>query len=259
MISTDKMLSEKVKILVTENSLLKNMLKQSSHASFRFIEMLTKMDQLLIKQNSKIAILTKSTHRYVEMLSEMDELLTKRKNDIDHLTKYLNDKNAEFEKLKDQLKVVQKESMTRLSEDNYFETRKKRSRETENIKKHKTENGLYQCRICEYSTKHWWSLEKHIRIHTGEKPFKCDDCPKRFADQSTFIKHKRIHKNDRPFGCTFCGKKFTQSTTLKTHCKSVHDGEGFSLKRYQDDLPVLEPDSIDDVEGMKIEFQRMDF
>lgn len=255
MTSTDKMLSEKVKILVTENSLLKNMLKQASHASFRFIEMLTKMDQLLIKQNSKIAILTKSTHRYVEMLSEMDELLTKRKNDIDHLTKSLNDKNAEFEKLKDQLKVVQKESMTRLSEDNYFETRKKRSRETENIKKHKTENGLYQCRICEYSTKHWWSLEKHIRIHTGEKPFKCDDCPKRFADQSTFIKHKRIHKNDRPFGCTFCGKKFTQSTTLKTHCKSVHDGEGFSLKRYQDDLPVLEPDSIDDVEGMKIEFQ----
>ena len=255
MTSTDKMLSEKVKILENENALLKNMLKQASHASFRFIEMLTKMDQLLIKQKSKIAILTKSTHRYVEMLSEMDELLIKRKNDIDHLTKSLNDKNAEFEKLKDQLKVVQKESMTRLSEDNYFEMRKKRSRETENIKRHKTENGLYQCRICEYSTKHWWSLEKHIRIHTGEKPFKCDECPKRFADQSTFIKHKRIHKNDRPFGCTICGKRFTQSTALKTHCKSVHDGEGFSLKRYQDDLPVLEPHSIDDVEGMEIEFQ----
>ena len=84
-----KMLSEKIKILETENVMLKNMLKQASYASSRFVEMLSKMDQLLIKQNNKITDLSKSTHRYVEMLSEMDELLIKRKKEIGHLTNCL--------------------------------------------------------------------------------------------------------------------------------------------------------------------------
>ena len=250
MTSTDKMLSEKVKILETENALLKNMLKKASHASFRFIEMLTKMDQLLIKQNSQVAILTKSTHRYVEMLSEMDELLIKRKNEIGHLTKSLDSKNAEFDKLKNQLKIVQNESM----DDNYFELRKKRLRAAENIKKQKNEDGMYQCRICEYSTKYWYNLEKHIRVHTGEKPFKCDYCPYRSRDQSTLANHKRTHENDRPYSCTICDKKFIQSASLKTHCKSVHGGKGFSLKRYQPNLQDTKAESIEETDHMKIEF-----
>ena len=162
------MLSEKVKILETENALLKNMLKQASHASCRFVEMLAKMDQLLVERNGKIDNLTKSlefqvaksdglrnentlaalsctnTYRYVEILSEMDDLLVRRKKEIELLTKSLDKKNAEFDKLKNQLLVVKTESTARVSENDYYETRKKRSREIENIKKHKTEDGLYQ-------------------------------------------------------------------------------------------------------------------
>ena len=279
MTSTFEMLSEKVKILETENALLKNMLKQASHASCRFIEMLAKMDQLLVERNGKIYNLAKSlefqvaksdglrnentlaalsstnTYRYVEMLSEMDELLVRRKKEIGLLTKSLDKKNAEFDKLKNQLLVVQTESTARVSENDYYETRKKRSREIENIKKHKTEDGLYQCRICEFSTKFWFNLETHIRGHTGEKPFKCDQCPQRFADQSVFKRHTQIHKNDRPFRCTSCGSRFNRSCALKMHCKLIHSGEGFSLKRYQQDLADTEADSIEEAQDMTIEFQ----
>ena len=30
---------------------------------------------------------------------------------------------------------------------------------------------------------------KHIRVHTGDKPFQCKDCDKRLSDKSLFLKH----------------------------------------------------------------------
>ncbi|XP_035233337.1 zinc finger protein 271-like [Stegodyphus dumicola] len=39
------------------------------------------------------------------------------------------------------------------------------------------------CPYCSYATSHKGNLKKHIRIHTGERPFSCNICKKKFQNQ----------------------------------------------------------------------------
>jgi uncharacterized Zn-finger protein len=60
-------------------------------------------------------------------------------------------------------------------------------------------------------------IQTHQRRHTGEKPFKCDICHKRFAQRGNVRAHKTTHLQAKPFTCLLddCGKNFTQLGNLK--------------------------------------------
>ena len=55
----------------------------------------------------------------------------------------------------------------------------------------------YQCHICNKLFPNSFRLKTHFRVHTGEKPFKCEPCGQAFADRSNYVKHKqtKTHKN----------------------------------------------------------------
>lgn len=67
-------------------------------------------------------------------------------------------------------------------------------------------------------------LTSHKRIHTGDKPCKCEHCEKRFRTSSELAVHRRHHTGERPYHCQFCDKKFAKFGGLKVH-ERTHTGE----------------------------------
>ncbi|XP_064629652.1 zinc finger protein 420-like [Lineus longissimus] len=77
------------------------------------------------------------------------------------------------------------------------------------------------CRWCGKVCSSMISLKQHERVHTGERPFKCSQCEKTFAQTSNLKKHfGRVHSGERPFVCQFCDKAFSVNVDLERHMRT---------------------------------------
>lgn len=77
----------------------------------------------------------------------------------------------------------------------------------------------YMCSICEVRFTRQDKLKIHMRKHTGERPYLCIHCNAKFVHNYDLKNHMRIHTGIRPYQCEFCYKSFTRSDHLHRHIK----------------------------------------
>ncbi|XP_050033166.2 uncharacterized protein [Dermacentor andersoni] len=83
----------------------------------------------------------------------------------------------------------------------------------------------FPCNQCPFVATDRVGHERHQRTHTGEQPFACPLCGRRFNHKSNMATHMRRHTGEKPFPCDACGRQFGFKVALVKHMQEEHGTE----------------------------------
>ncbi|KAF7237308.1 hypothetical protein EYD10_15975 [Varanus komodoensis] len=84
--------------------------------------------------------------------------------------------------------------------------------------------GRSVCPVCSKGFTRKSSLNRHLIIHTGEKPYKCSNCGKSFNRKTNLIAHEVIHSEEKLYQCADCGETFKPKWGITAY-QMDHTGE----------------------------------
>ncbi|XP_029098526.1 ras-responsive element-binding protein 1 isoform X3 [Monodon monoceros] len=89
----------------------------------------------------------------------------------------------------------------------------------------KEEKSSYNCPLCEKICTTQHQLTMHIRQHntdTGGADHSCSICGKSLSSASSLDRHMLVHSGERPYKCSVCGQSFTTNGNMHRHMK-IHE------------------------------------
>ncbi|MXQ96891.1 hypothetical protein E5288_WYG014875 [Bos mutus] len=106
----------------------------------------------------------------------------------------------------------------------------------------KEEKSSYNCPLCEKVCTTQHQLTMHIRQHntdTGGADHSCSICGKSLSSASSLDRHMLVHSGERPYKCTVCGQSFTTNGNM--HREEAIGGPSWRLTP----LPVSVWEEVD--------------
>lgn len=109
-------------------------------------------------------------------------------------------------------------------------------------------------------------LKAHMTLHTGEKPYSCEFCSRKYRLKKSMEAHMRTHTGEKPHQCKYCSDFFKDYNDLRRHLNSDHKEDILSnfvnnvVIEYEgnvEEAELIETDelvSADDVRGFTISF-----
>ncbi|XP_074042582.1 uncharacterized protein isoform X2 [Leptinotarsa decemlineata] len=92
----------------------------------------------------------------------------------------------------------------------------------DHIRKVHTRERPFKCNVCDKCFLTGSVYYQHRLIHTNDRRYACDLCPKRFFRADALNNHRRIHTDERPYPCHVCGREFRQKGDRNKHLRTQH-------------------------------------
>ena len=89
--------------------------------------------------------------------------------------------------------------------------------------------GHMKCNLCNKWFSEQIALQRHMEVHSDDRPFSCPICQWRFKQLHNMKRHLLTHSGAKPFSCDFCDKSYTDNYSLKQHVAKIHPDIASSL------------------------------